>query len=278
MKRLDHYYPTLGASWALAGLLLASSLIFGAGLGVLQRLLPSPLWGTVTLSYIGTMVLPLLFIWLMATRGRDAAGTGGAAAVPVNRPSFGSLKGFSVFGLAALAMLALTVVIDPLTSLLPMPESIKAVFERLFLGTHPVDSVIATCILAPLFEELLCRGMIQRGIAQSHSPRSAILWSAFLFALIHLNPWQAIPAFLLGLLFGWLYYRTGCLWLTIFLHCLNNSLSVVLSRLFPEMAVDSGFIDILPKETYLALCVGAALLLAGILHFFNRNLPKPSAL
>ena len=273
MKRLDYYYPSLGGSWLLVALLIGGSLVFGLALGVLQMIVKSPILGSTTVSYLCSMVLPMLFIWLMATRGRNE----GAAAVAVNRPDFGQLKGFPTFALAALAMLALTVVIDPITSLMPMPEPIKSLFEKIFLQTKLADTVIATCILAPLLEELLCRGMIQRGIARTHSPRTAILWSAFIFALIHLNPWQAIPAFVLGLLFGWVYYRTGCLWLTIFLHCLNNSLSTLLSRLIPGMAIDTGFTDIMSTENYIALYIAAVALLAGAVWLLNKYLPKPEA-
>lgn len=271
MKRLDYYYPSLGGSWALVGLLLAGSLIFGLALGIVQRIFPSPVLSSTTVSYLCSMVLPMLFIWLMATRAQKE----GVPAVAVNQPAFGQLKGLPTFALAALAMLALTIVIDPLTSLLPMPELVKAAFEKIFLQTNLADSIIATCILAPLLEEMLCRGMIQRGIARTHSPRAAILWSAFIFALIHMNPWQALPAFVLGVLFGWVYYRSGCLWLTVFLHCLNNSLSTLLSRLIPDMGIDAGFIDLLPTGGYITLYAGALALLFGCLWLLRKYLPKP---
>ena len=273
MKRLDYYYPSLGGSWLLVALLLGGSLVFGLVLGIAQMVFHSPVLSATTLSYLCSMLLPMLFIWLMATRNQKE----GLPAVPVNKPDFGQLKGFPAFALAALAMLSLTVLIDPLTRLMPMPDSIKALFERVFLQTNLTDSIIATCILAPLLEELLCRGMIQRGIARTRSPRSAILWSAFIFALIHMNPWQAIPAFVLGLLFGWIYYRTGCLWLTIFLHWLNNSLSTLLSRTIPDMGMDTGFIDLLPTGGYIALYAGAAAWLFLSLWLLRKHLPKPEA-
>ena len=273
MKRLDYYYPSLSGSWLLVALLLGGSLVFGLALGILKMIVPSPVLSSTTVTYLCSMVLPLLFIWLMATRGRRE----GVPAVALNQPAFGQLKGFPTFALAALAMLALTVVIDPLTTLIPMPERFKALFEMVFMNAGLGDTILATCILAPLCEELLCRGMIQRGIARTRSPRAAILWSAFIFALIHMNPWQAIPAFVLGVLFGWVYYRTGCLWLTIFLHCLNNSLSTLLSRLIPGMAIDTGFTDILSTENYIVLYVGAVALLAGAVWLLNKYLPKPEA-
>lgn len=273
MKRLDYYYPTLGGSWILVALLLGGSLAFGVLLAILQRIVPSPVWTATSLSYLMSMILPFIFIFYVGGIRRKE----GFPAVPVNRPVFGSLKGIGVFSLAALAMLSMTVVMDPLTNLIPMPEWIKAVFERVFLYTNLYDSILATCILAPLCEELLCRGMMMRGIAHFSGPRKAIFWSAFLFALIHLNPWQAIPAFLIGLLFGWVYYRTGCLWLTIFLHCLNNSISTLLSRLVPDMGFDTALMDLISTENYIALYVAAVALLAGVIYLFNRYLPKPDA-
>jgi len=273
MKRLDYYYPTLGGSWILVALLLGGSLAFGILLVILKEFVPSPVWNSTSLSYLLSMILPVVFIFYTGGFRRKA----GFEPIPVNRPEFGQMKGWQVFAVAALAMVALTVVIDPLTALIPMPDSVKNLFESVFLHTTLFESILATCILAPLLEELLCRGMMMRGIAHFSGPRAGILWSAFIFALIHLNPWQAIPAFALGLLFGWLYYRTGCLWLTIFLHCLNNSLSTVLSRVFDDVGMDTGYIDLLSTENYIALYVGSVALLAGAIWLFNKYLHKPEA-
>ena len=271
MKRLDYYYPTLGGSWLIVLLLLASSLIFGIALILLKQYAPSPIWNASYFSYLLSMVLPLAFIFYTGGFRRKQ----GFQAIPVNRPEYGQMKGWQVFAVAAVAMIALTVVIDPLTALMPMPDKVKALFEQVFLQTNLFDSILATCILAPLLEELLCRGMMLRGIAHFSGPRKAIFWSAFLFALIHLNPWQAVPAFALGLLFGWLYYRTGCLWLTIFLHCLNNSLSTVLTRTIPDMGMDTSYMDLLSTENYIGLYVGCVVLLAGAIWLFNKYLRKP---
>lgn len=273
MKRLDYYYPSLGSSWLLFALLLAGQLIFGLGLAVLQAIWPNPLWTTTTLSYLLSMVFPLLFIFYMGSVQRRQ----GAPAVPLNRPDFGRMKGVPTFALAAVAMLSATVLIDPLGAVMPMPDWFKALMEKAFLNTTLTDSIIATCILAPLCEELIFRGMVQRGVTRSRGVKSGIFWSAFLFALVHMNPWQSIPAFILGLLFGWVYHRTGCLWLTIFLHCLNNSLSTLLSRVIPEMGVDSGFINLMPTGGYIALYAGAAVWLFLTLWLLRKYLPKPEA-
>ena len=86
---------------------------------------------------------------------------------------------------------------------------------------------------------------------------------------MHLNPWQSIPAFLIGLFLGWVYWRSHCLWATIFLHFLNNSISTVISRVWPDLPVDAGWIDILPATTYwlvYAACVVVAVVTIYILH------------
>ena len=106
-------------------------------------------------------------------------------------------------------MLSLSVVIEPTTSFIPMPDSIKAIFEKAFVESALWDMIVSTCILAPLLEELLCRGIMLRGmLARRKAPWKAIVWSALIFAVMHMNPWQSIPAFLIGLLLGWVYYRT----------------------------------------------------------------------
>jgi len=271
--RFDYYLPTLGSSWLIVALLIIGSLIFGLMLGFVQRISPEPVWKAQSLAYILTILVPLLFVWKMAGIARNAS-FGSEPAVRVNDPDFGSLGAPAFFVLTALALLALTTLVEPLTTLIPMPEHFKEVFRLAFVNTKLGDAILGTCILAPLFEELLCRGLMMRGMMQHLSPRSAILWSAFIFAFIHMNPWQAIPAFIFGVFFGWVYWKTRCLWATIFLHCLNNSFSTLLTRILPDLDVDEGIIDILPKDQYILLYIGCAAIFALCLALLVKKLPK----
>ena len=135
--------------------------------------------------------------------------------------------------------------------------------------------ILATCIMAPLLEEFLCRGMMLRGMLTRMKPWKAIFWSAFLFAVMHLNPWQSIPAFLIGLFLGWVYWRTHSLWATIFLHCLNNSLSTAATRIWSDVSVDAGWKDVLPPNTYWICYVAAALLLVVLLYILYEKTLSP---
>ena len=90
-------------------------------------------------------------------------------------------------------------------------------------------------LLAPLSEELVFRGAVLRALLQWNNRHwLCILISALLFALIHANPAQMPHAFLIGLLLGWLYYRTGSIIPGVVYHWVNNSVAYVMYNLYPD--------------------------------------------
>jgi len=106
-------------------------------------------------------------------------------------------------------------------------DSTKQAFETML--NYKIAGFITVCIIAPVFEEILFRGILLRGLLQNNkNPFLAILLSSFLFGLAHMNPWQFLGAGLLGAVFGFVYYRTKSLWLCIFLHALNNTISFLM--------------------------------------------------
>ncbi|MGH2404412.1 MAG: lysostaphin resistance A-like protein [bacterium] len=86
-------------------------------------------------------------------------------------------------------------------------------------------------IVAPLTEELLFRGLILRGLLRHYTARTAIIASAVLFGVFHLNPWQFLGATVLGVLFAWMFVRTGSLHLCIFGHAFANGVPLIVSVL-----------------------------------------------
>ena len=85
-----------------------------------------------------------------------------------------------------------------------------------------------------------------------YSPKAMIVWSALLFGLFHINPAQIPFAFLLGLLLGWLYHRTGSLLPGLLCHFINNALGA--------MTLRSGHADARLEE----MVGGPSMLWAGI--------------
>ena len=101
------------------------------------------------------------------------------------------------------------------------------------------------------------------------APGWAIVVSALFFALIHANPWQAIPAFIIGCLMGYIYYRTGSLKLTMLMHCANNTLAVVCSHL--SMFDDYDYwTEVLGAKWYGIIFAACALLLVLVIREFSR--------
>jgi len=86
-----------------------------------------------------------------------------------------------------------------------------------------------TLITAPIFEELLFRGIILNGLLNKYknSSKKAIIYSAVVFGLVHLNIPQGINAFIGGIILGLIYYYTKSMKLSIFAHFINNLITFV---------------------------------------------------
>ena len=131
------------------------------------------------------------------------------------------------------------------------------------------SSFLLVAIFAPVFEEWLCRGMVLRGLLTRMKPVWAIVVSALFFALIHMNPWQALNAFLLGLVMGYVYYKTGSLLLTMLIHFVNNGTAVILSQ-FSSLQETEFWIEMMPMPVFIGLYVVGLLVLAACLLVFRR--------
>lgn len=90
-------------------------------------------------------------------------------------------------------------------------------------------------LLAPLAEELVFRGAVLRALLSWNNRHwVGITISALIFALIHMNPAQMPHAFLIGLLLGWMYYRTDSIVPGVVYHWVNNTVAYVLYNLYPN--------------------------------------------
>lgn len=153
--------------------------------------------------------------------------------------NFGNLGGFKAALLASLLVLTAGFMIDITGYVMPdMPEWIENALDSMTGGNVWID-FICVSLFAPFFEEWLCRGMILRGLLNYKKddgsiglkPVWAIIISAAVFAAIHGNIWQALPAFIIGCAMGLVYYKTGSLKLTMLMHFVNNTLALVVSQI-----------------------------------------------
>ncbi|MBC5996242.1 CPBP family intramembrane metalloprotease [Romboutsia ilealis] len=91
-------------------------------------------------------------------------------------------------------------------------------------GVVMILLVLQALIQAPIFEELFFRGIILNGLLNRYKEnhKKAILYSAIIFGVVHLNIPQGINAFIIGTILGGIYYYTGSIKLAIFAHFINN--------------------------------------------------------
>ncbi len=138
-----------------------------------------------------------------------------------------------------------------------LPNLMEDSFSQMESGR---TGVLAIVVLGPVLEEMLFRGGVTEELLRKFSAGKAILYSALIFGIFHINPAQIIPATFVGLLLGWLYYKTRSLVPCITVHILNNGLSVAMSRMFPD--ADS-LLDIMGWPLYAASILLAVAVIAG---------------
>lgn len=256
----SHYLPGLGGMIGLFLLFLLGSLLGSLISGVFVLMMGSSesvMQYSMLIAYPVSFIPPLLYA--SAKSRRNEFFDKGYA---LDSNNFDKRGGFAMAVIVSIATLAAAFVCEPVSVMLPdMPETLKKSLELLMDG--PLwAALLSVSVFAPLFEEWLCRGLVLRGLLKHMNPTGAILVSAAFFAILHMNPWQAIPAFLLGILFGYVYYRTGSLKLTMLMHCVNNTFSLLLSKI-PGLEDIESFMDILSPWAYAGIYVACVLMLAS---------------
>ncbi len=148
------------------------------------------------------------------------------------------------------------------------------------------EGYFVVCMLAPLMEEVVFRGaiiskiqewgrglrrkqttdagrMVGNALADGQIEWVAIIISAVLFAIAHLNPAQVPHALVVGVLLGWLYVKTESVVPCFILHWINNSVGYVMVNLFPALPTDAPLIDYFGGNTAaMYQAIGSSFLIA----------------
>lgn len=146
----------------------------------------------------------------------------------LNRVSFLNL--FIIFSMIAISMWVVAI-INIFNLWL-----IKSVFGKVLVAQLPISEtpLLVNILLiggtAGICEEVMFRGVIQRSF-EKFGIFFSIAITAFLFGLFHMDFQKLIGTFLLGLLIGFIVYRTDSLFAGMFAHFSNNTLAVLMSHL-----------------------------------------------
>ena len=176
--------------------------------------------------------------------------------------------------LSVLLVFASMFSLNVLVQCFSLDNLLEVQFDQL---SHTFIGAIAISVFGPLLEEALFRGAIQGYMMRYFKPWTAIVCSALIFGLAHMNPVQIVYATLLGVVFGWIYYRTGSLLPVILGHVLNNSVAIITMLLGMEQDSNAPLSDI--EKSYMAVVfVVATVVAVQLVRMLDRSLPKVSAM
>ncbi len=173
----------------------------------------------------------------------------------------------SVLGMATVFIFAAMYVLNLVIEQVNIPNTMEDTF--IAMSRNPFG-VLSIALLAPILEELLFRGTIQSMLFNVlKKPWEAIIISSLIFGVVHMNPAQIPFAFLLGMMFGWLYYRTRSLLPGIIGHVLNNSIAAVNMILYGNATIEEQIDNPLTMWIWavVAIAVGCA-----AAWWLNKNL------
>ena len=270
------YVPGVKGMFVLLGLFLVGSLLGGLVIGICGAFVPRE----IIQDYGELVMYPLSFLPAMVYAAQKSQRNSlFETGYKLNNSHWGPFKGWQMVLITVALSFATMVSADlpnywnfKLTTASPAMKSFYDMVTELLrqmTGGPLWSSFLLTAVFAPIFEEWLCRGMVLRGLLTKMKPGWAIVVSALFFALIHLNPWQALNAFIIGVVMGYVYYKTGSLWLTMLIHFVNNGTAVILSQI-PSLQEVDFWMDMMPRTTYAVLYVLGLVLLAACLMAFRR--------
>ena len=270
--------PGFWMATLLVVLVLGIQVILGVVLGITDVVceqvlhLPSP--------QLERQPLALGFISIVACGAAIALG------LYLNRLPFS--RAFPIGRITALQLLGMAVCVlgagvvlseadNVLRAWLPPPRWLQQVFNDLRASKDRLlPSLFLVVVVAPVTEELLFRGIILRGLLSRYRPSVAVTLTAFLFAVLHMNPWQSFSALFLGVLLGWFYLRSGSVAPCVLAHAFFNGMSVLFTLLPFDVPGLTGTPDYTKEvfQPWWADASGVGLLAAGFWIFCRATSPS----
>jgi uncharacterized protein len=191
--------------------------------------------------------------------------------------TFVSLRSISPVSIPVLIILGLSlnIILELLLVLASQLSFLSGIFESynklassIFSG-NIVITLIAVGIIGPIFEEILFRGLIFGELRKITKVRLAIFIQALLFGIYHMNVVQGTYAFLIGLLLGYIYYRSNSIFASMIIHITINTSSTLLPLLISDQQFESAGAAIYAASIILFFASGAFILIS---RSFRRNM------
>lgn len=125
------------------------------------------------------------------------------------------------------------VIVATITSLInqlyPFPPGyLEKLADLIKMDGTVIKALLLIAVTPGICEEIMFRGFLMR-FFEGNGKKAAVIISALLFAVFHLDPYRLLPTFLLGILLGYLTIRSGNMINSMLSHTINNALAVLIS-------------------------------------------------
>ncbi|MGD2246937.1 MAG: type II CAAX endopeptidase family protein [Candidatus Methanofastidiosia archaeon] len=170
-------------------------------------------------SIIGSVLLIVLPVYLVVvTYGRTVEAMG--FTFPVWYMFLFSLLLIPVIILGGEAIYRIT---EKVIGEFPLEEIVEYTIKE-----SPVIMSIQLAIIGPIGEEIFFRGFAHSALKQKYGFKKGLLYSSLFFGMYHLIPWQIPYAVVAGVILGYVYEKTGSIYMCILLHIVNNAVAVIM--------------------------------------------------
>ena len=193
-------------------------------------------------------------------------------------PTSQDIRRLVPYSLLWLSLLPVVEVTTWINSLMPIPDSIRAIEDAqlqllsgLNSGVIPFGLLIfATAVTPAWCEEVLFRGYLMQMFSRRYRGWTVIIASGILFGLYHVRVTQLIPLSILGCFFAWVAWRERSLWMAVWLHFLNNLSALFAFQFWPDI-FSPGQPSTAPEAYTWFLALACVVLATVVIHSFPVN-------
>lgn len=145
------------------------------------------------------------------------------------------------------------------------------------IPTTPINGILGfvfgfifVVIMPAITEEFLFRGIVMRSIAGVYGGAKAVLISALLFSLMHMNIANLPTTFIVGLTIGFAVYKSNCMKAGVIMHATHNGIVLILSML-KLTSNDATTTELFHPMIVIYAVLGALIMLVTMLLIHRRG-------
>jgi len=228
MDETNYNFKSARKTFSRIGLALCAILVIGTIVQALLIAIPRMIWGPenwLFTSSWGKWIIPFAPLYAVAIPSALLI----LRTLPAQPPQDNKLpvKHFLIFLPVCFCLMYGGNIVGILLSGILSGGNAQNAVTDYAMDAHPIK-ILVMVVLAPLLEEYVCRKQIIDRTRQ-YGEKVAVFLSALAFGLLHQNLFQFFYAFALGLVFGYIYLRTGRLRYPVIIHGIVNFMGAVIA-------------------------------------------------